>query len=53
MGIKKEQKRKVDNVNIQVERQWEDRPPLPRKLFDRIMFSDIQIKKNVFYLKDV
>ncbi len=27
MGIKKEQKRKVDNVNIQVERLWEDKPP--------------------------
>jgi hypothetical protein len=26
MGIKKEQKRKVDNVNIQVERLWEDKP---------------------------
>jgi CRISPR/Cas system-associated exonuclease Cas4 (RecB family) len=32
MGIKKEQKRKVDNVNIQVERLWEDKPfpPPPR-----------------------
>jgi CRISPR/Cas system-associated exonuclease Cas4 (RecB family) len=29
MGIKKEQKRKVDNVNIQVERLWEDKPPPP------------------------
>ncbi len=48
MGIKKEQKRKVDNVNIQVERLWEDKPPPPptRKLFDRIMFSDIQIRKK-------
>lgn len=45
MGIKKEQKRKVDNVNIQVERLWEDNPPT-RKLFDRIMFSDIQIRKK-------
>jgi homoserine trans-succinylase len=26
MGIKKEQTRKVDNVNIQVERLWEDNP---------------------------
>ncbi len=47
MGINKEQKRKVDNVNIQVERLWEDKPPPPtRKLFDRIMFSDIQIRKK-------
>jgi hypothetical protein len=46
MGIKKEQKRKVDNVNIQVERLWEDKPFPPRKLFDRIMFSDIQIRKK-------
>jgi hypothetical protein len=45
MGIKKEQKRKVDNVNIQVERLWEDKPP-PRTLFDRRMFSDIQIRKK-------
>ena len=29
MGIKKEQKRKVDNVNIQVERLWEDKPSPP------------------------
>lgn len=29
MGIKKEQKRKVDNVNIQVERLWEDNPHPP------------------------
>jgi hypothetical protein len=29
MGIKKEQKRNVYNVNIQVERLWEDRPFLP------------------------
>lgn len=47
MGIKKEQKRKVDNVNIQVERLWEDKPsPPPRTLFDRRMFSDIQIRKK-------
>ncbi len=48
MGIKKEQKRKVDNVNIQVERLWEDKtfPPPTRKWFDRIMFSDIQIRKK-------
>jgi CRISPR/Cas system-associated exonuclease Cas4 (RecB family) len=32
MGIKKEQKRKVDNVNIQVERLWEDKPPPPHPL---------------------
>ncbi len=32
MGIKKEQKRKVDNVNIMVERLWEDKPPPPPRL---------------------
>jgi hypothetical protein len=31
MGIKKEQKRKVDNVNIQVESLWEDKPCPPQK----------------------
>jgi hypothetical protein len=45
MGIKKEQKRRVDNANIQVERLWENNPP-PRTLFDRRMFSDIQIRKK-------
>lgn len=44
MGIKKEQKRRVDNANIQVERLWENNPP--RTLFDRRMFSDIQIRKK-------
>ena len=46
MGIKKEQERRVDNANIQVERLWEDKPPPPRTLFDRRMFSDIQIRKK-------
>ncbi len=32
MGIKNEQKRKIDNVNIQVERLWEDKPTPDSKI---------------------
>jgi hypothetical protein len=52
MGIKKEQTRKVDNVNIQVERLWEDKPPPPRTLFifsriSHALFSSLSFIQGV------